>query len=189
MAGYGVELISTGGTREALLKAGLTVKDVSEVTNFPEMLDGRVKTLHPFVHGGILARRDDPKHMQTLKEHGIKPIDMIVCNLYPFETVAAKLNTTIHEVIENIDIGGPTLIRAAAKNYAAVAVISDAGQYPAVAAEMKEGAGALSLATREKLAAEAFARIAEYDAAIANYFAKRSITGGISRSATSELSA
>jgi phosphoribosylaminoimidazolecarboxamide formyltransferase / IMP cyclohydrolase len=175
----GVELISTGGTREALLKAGLPVKDVSEVTNFPEMLDGRVKTLHPFVHGGILARRDDAGHVQTLQEHGIKPIDLVVCNLYPFEATTARPGATIHEAIENIDIGGPTLIRAAAKNYAAVAIITDAGQYAGVAEELKQNDGSLSLATRERLAAEAFARVAVYDAAIAGYFSRRAGTGAL----------
>ncbi len=173
LAELGVELISTGGTRDALLKANLAVKDVSEVTNFPEMLDGRVKTLHPFVHGGILARRDDTKHVQTLQEHGIQPIDLIVCNLYPFEATAARPGATIHEVIENIDIGGPTLIRAAAKNYAAVGVVTDAGQYASIAEELMQHGGSLTLPTRERLAAEAFARIAAYDTAIADYFGRR----------------
>jgi phosphoribosylaminoimidazolecarboxamide formyltransferase / IMP cyclohydrolase len=174
LADQGVELISTGGTRDALLKAGLAVKDVSEITSFPEMLDGRVKTLHPFIHGGILARRDDAKHVQTLQEHGIKPIDLVVCSLYPFEATVARAGATIHEVIENIDIGGPTLIRAAAKNYAAVGVISDANQYAGIAEELKKNSGSLTLPTRERLAAEAFARIAAYDAAIADFFARRS---------------
>ena len=169
----GVELISTGGTRDLLTQAGLDVKDISEITNFPEMLDGRVKTLHPFVHGGILARRDDAKHTETLNEHGIKPIDLIVCNLYPFETTVAKPGVTVHEAIENIDIGGPTLIRSAAKNYAAVAVLTDPDQYAEVAKELKESQGSLSLPTREKLATMAFLRIAAYDAAIADYFRHR----------------
>ena len=173
LSNLGVELISTGGTRDALLKAGLTVKDVSEITHFPEMLDGRVKTLHPFVHGGILAKRDDPKHTATLNEHGIKPIDLIVCNLYPFEKTVAKPGVALHEVIENIDIGGPTMVRAAAKNYAAVAIVTDAEQYAALAEELQKENGSLSLATREKLACAAFARIAAYDAAIARYFQKR----------------
>ncbi len=171
-----VELISTGGTREALLQAGLAVKDVSEVTGFPEMLDGRVKTLHPFVHGGILARRDDAGHVQTLQEHGIQPIDLVVCNLYPFEKTASTPGATIHQLIENIDIGGPTLIRAAAKNYAAVGVVTDAAQYAAVAEELKQSGGSLTLATRERLAAEAFVRIAAYDAAIAEFFRRRTST-------------
>jgi phosphoribosylaminoimidazolecarboxamide formyltransferase/IMP cyclohydrolase len=186
LVNLGVELISTGGTRDAILKAGLPVKDVSEVTNFPEMLDGRVKTLHPFVHGGILARRDDAGHVQTLQEHGIKPIDLVVCNLYPFEATAARPGVTIHEAIENIDIGGPTLVRAAAKNYAAVAVITEPGQYAEVATELRAANGSLTLATREKLAIAAFARIAAYDAAIADYFAKR--TAGAELPATLALS-
>jgi len=169
----GVELVSTGGTREAIAKAGLPVKDVSELTKFPEMLDGRVKTLHPFVHAGLLARRDDPGHQRTMAEHGIPLIDLVVCNLYPFAKVAASPHATVHEVIENIDIGGPTMVRAAAKNYAAVGIVTDAGQYADLADELRQSAGHLSLKTRERLAAEAFARIAEYDAAIAAYFAGR----------------
>jgi phosphoribosylaminoimidazolecarboxamide formyltransferase/IMP cyclohydrolase len=172
LADLGVELVSTGGTRDALLKAGLAVKDVSELTRFPEMLDGRVKTLHPAVHAGILARRDDPKHVETLREHGIGPIDLVVCNLYPFEQTVAKPGVTVHEVIENIDIGGPTLVRAAAKNYAAVAIVADPNQYTAVAEELRSSGGSLSLATRERLAAAAFGRIAAYDTAISGYFAK-----------------
>jgi phosphoribosylaminoimidazolecarboxamide formyltransferase/IMP cyclohydrolase len=174
LSDLGIELISTGGTRDTLLKAGLAAKDVSELTNFPEMLDGRVKTLHPAVHGGILSRRDDPQHVQTLREHGIKPIDLIVCNLYPFEATLRKPDVSLCEIIENIDIGGPTLVRAAAKNYAAVAVVTDPAQYSEVVAEMRASSGALALATRENLAAAAFARIAAYDAAIGNYFARRS---------------
>jgi phosphoribosylaminoimidazolecarboxamide formyltransferase/IMP cyclohydrolase len=172
LSDLGIELVSTGGTRDALLKAGLAVKDVSELTRFPEMLDGRVKTLHPAVHAGLLARRDDPKHMETLREHGIGPIDLVDCNLYPFEQTVAKSGVTVHEVIENIDIGGPTLVRAAAKNYAAVAVVTDPQQYAAVAEELRHSGGSLSLATRERLAAAAFVRVAAYDAAISNYFAK-----------------
>ncbi len=169
----GVELISTGGTRDAIHKPGLPVKDVSELTNFPEMLDGRVKTLHPFVHAGILAKRDDAGHRSTLQEHGIATIDLVVCNLYPFEKVSANPQAALHEVIENIDIGGPTMIRAAAKNYAAVAVIVEPSQYAAVAEEMKQNTGSLSIATRERLAMEAFSRIAAYDVAIAAYFTQR----------------
>jgi len=174
----GVELISTGGTRDSLLKACLAVKDISEATGFPEMLDGRVKTLHPFVHGGILARRDDVGHMRTLGEHGIHPIDLVVCNLYPFEAAAAKPGAPLHEIIENIDIGGPTLVRAAAKNYAAVAVVTDPSQYPAIVAELRLSQGSLGLPTRERLATEAFARIAAYDAAISVFFACRAAGDG-----------
>jgi phosphoribosylaminoimidazolecarboxamide formyltransferase / IMP cyclohydrolase len=184
LAELGVELISTGGTRDALLRAGVAVKDVAEVTGFPEMLDGRVKTLHPFVHGGILARRDDAGHMQALREQGIKPIDLVVCNLYPFEATAAKPGATIQEAIENIDIGGPTLVRAAAKNYAAVAVITDSGQYADTASELRDSGGSLALTTREKLAAAAFARIAAYDAAVAAYFVKRTAGAELPESLT-----
>lgn len=173
LASLGVELISTGGTRDALVKAGLAVKDVGEVTNYPEMLDGRVKTLHPVVHAGILAKRDDARHAQTLTDHGIKKIDLVVCNLYPFEAAVAKPGVTIHEAIENIDIGGPTMVRAAAKNYAAVAIVTEPAQYAAVAKELQDSKGELSLATRKRLATEAFARIAAYDAAIAAYFQRR----------------
>src|SRR5262249_39061622 len=128
LAGLGVELISTGGTRKALADAGLAVRDISEVTGFPEILDGRGKTLHPRIHGGILAVRDNPQHQATLQQQGITPIDLVVCNLYPFEATVARADSTPGEIIENIDIGGPTLIRAAAKNYHDVAVVTDPGQ-------------------------------------------------------------
>jgi phosphoribosylaminoimidazolecarboxamide formyltransferase/IMP cyclohydrolase len=170
LSGMNVQLISTGGTRKALSAAGLTVLDIAAVTGFPEILDGRVKTLHPNVHGAILARRDDAKHMSTLIEHGIAPIDLIVCNLYPFEATVARPGSTTEQIIEEIDIGGPTLVRAAAKNYADVAVVTSPDQYAAVLAEMKERQCALGLETRRRLAAAAFARIAEYDRAIADYF-------------------
>src|SRR6516165_9481326 len=126
---YGVELISTGGTRKSLADSGLPVRDISEVTGFPEILDGRVKTLHPRVHGGILAVRDDPRHTATLRDQGIAPIDLVVSNLYPFEATVARAGSTHEEIVENIDIGGPTLVRAAAKNFRDVAVLTDAGQY------------------------------------------------------------
>ena len=172
LVGLGVELISTGGTRKTLLDAGLAVREVAEVTGFPEMLDGRVKTLHPFVHGGILAVRDNPEHQKAITAHGIQPIDLVVCNLYPFvQTVARGAN---HEdVVENIDIGGPTLVRAAAKNYHDVAIVTDPSQYPEVVAELTGRKGALSLETRERLAAAAFSRVEKYDRAIADYFATR----------------
>ena len=174
----GVELISTGGTRKTLLDAGLAVLEVAEVTGFPEMLDGRVKTLHPFVHGGILAVRDNPEHEKALTAHGIQHIDLVVCNLYPFvQTVTRGAN---HEdVVENIDIGGPTLVRAAAKNYQDVAIVTNPGQYAEILAELTGRKGALSLETRERLAAAAFARIEAYDRAIADYFAAR-VTGAAS---------
>jgi phosphoribosylaminoimidazolecarboxamide formyltransferase / IMP cyclohydrolase len=167
----GVELISTGGTRHVLLAAGLPVKDIAEVTGFPEILDGRVKTLHPHIHAGLLARRDDPKHMATLEKHGIGPIDLVVSNLYPFEQAVRQPGVSEEEVVENIDIGGPTIVRAAGKNYQAVAVVTDESQYGTVLEELRSSGGKLSLATRRKLAAAAFAKIAAYDAAIANYFA------------------
>jgi phosphoribosylaminoimidazolecarboxamide formyltransferase / IMP cyclohydrolase len=173
LAVRGVELISTGGTRKALVDAGLMVREISEVTGFPEALDGRVKTLHPRVHAGILAIRDNPEHMATLKEHGIGPIDLVVCNLYPFEQTIAKAGSSHEAIIENIDIGGPTLVRAAAKNYHCVAVVTDPEQYPALVEELRTHEGSLSLATRERLAAAAFARIAAYDDAISTYFARR----------------
>jgi phosphoribosylaminoimidazolecarboxamide formyltransferase/IMP cyclohydrolase len=170
---FGVELISTGGTRKAFQDAGLAVRDIAEVTGFPEILDGRVKTLHPRVHGGILAMRDNPEHLATLQAQGIAPIDLVVCNLYPFESTLAQPGSTHEAIIENIDIGGPTLVRAAAKNYHDVAIVTDPEQYPAISAELRAHAGALALETRERLAAAAFARIAAYDQAISAYFQKR----------------
>jgi phosphoribosylaminoimidazolecarboxamide formyltransferase/IMP cyclohydrolase len=173
LAEFGVELISTGGTRKALAEAGLSVRDISDVTGFPEVLDGRVKTLHPHIHGGILAVRDNSEHRATLQVWGIEPIDLVVCNLYPFEATLAHPGSTHADIIENIDIGGPTLVRAAAKNYQDVAVLTDPGQYAAAVDELRSHNGALSLATRERLAAAAFARIATYDNAINSYFAAR----------------
>jgi phosphoribosylaminoimidazolecarboxamide formyltransferase/IMP cyclohydrolase len=169
----GVELISTGGTSKALREAGLPVRDVAEITGFPEMLDGRVKTLHPRVHGGILAMRGNPVHQAALAEHGIAPIDMVVCNLYPFEQTVARTGSSHEDIVENIDIGGPSMVRSAAKNYHDVAVVTDPDQYQSVLAEMQANQGALGRATREALAAAAFARTAAYDAAIAGYFAGR----------------
>jgi phosphoribosylaminoimidazolecarboxamide formyltransferase/IMP cyclohydrolase len=168
-----VELISTGGTARMLKEAGLSVKDVSEVTGFAECLDGRVKTLHPRIHGGILAIRDNPQHMQTLAAQGIAPIDLVVCNLYPFEATVAMADSSHEDIVENIDIGGPSMVRAAAKNYHDVAIVIDPEQYGDIVKELQEQDGALTLATRERLAGAAFARTAGYDAAIANYFAKR----------------
>ncbi|VTS07498.1 bifunctional phosphoribosylaminoimidazolecarboxamide formyltransferase/IMP cyclohydrolase [Tuwongella immobilis] len=173
LASHGVELISTGGTRTTLAAAGLSVRDISEVTGFPEMLDGRVKTLHPIVYAGILAKRDDAAHMQTIAAHEIAPIDLVVCNLYPFEKVVGNPASSAEEIIENIDIGGPTMVRATAKNYHDVAIITAAEQYPAIIEELTANSGALSLATREKLAGAAYARTAAYDAMIAEYFQKR----------------
>ncbi len=167
LAGLGVELVSTGGTAKALRDAGLTVKDVAELTGFPEMLDGRVKTLHPGVHGGILHRRDVAEHVAAVAEHGIAPIDMVVVNLYAFEKTAAREGVTTPELIENIDIGGPSMLRSAAKNFEDVAVVSDAADYPALTEELQANGGKLSLETRWRLARGAFATTAAYDTAIA----------------------
>jgi phosphoribosylaminoimidazolecarboxamide formyltransferase/IMP cyclohydrolase len=168
---FNVELISTGGTYQALKAAGLPVAEVAEVTQSPEMLDGRVKTLHPRIHGGILAVRDNPQHLATLQQHGIGLIDLVVCNLYPFEKTLAKPGSSHHDIIENIDVGGPSMLRAAAKNYEAVAVVTDPGQYAEVVAELRQYNGSLTYATRQHLAGAAFARTAAYDQAISAYFA------------------
>jgi phosphoribosylaminoimidazolecarboxamide formyltransferase/IMP cyclohydrolase len=173
LAALNVELISTGGTRKALADAGLPVRDVSDVTGFPEILDGRVKTLHPRIHAGILAVRDNPQHQATLREQDIAPIDLVVCNLYPFEATVARPGSSHEDIVENIDVGGPSMLRAAAKNYHDVAVVTDPGQYAAVLEELRANKGALGLATRERLAGAAFARTAAYDRAISAYFARR----------------
>jgi phosphoribosylaminoimidazolecarboxamide formyltransferase/IMP cyclohydrolase len=162
----GAELISTGGTARLLRDSGVPVRDVSEVTGFPEMLDGRVKTMHPNVTGGILAVRGKPEHMQALAAHGIQPIDMVVVNLYAFEEVAAKADASLAELIENIDIGGPTMIRSAAKNYQDVAVVVSPADYAGIVDEMKAHGGALSPETRWRLAQKAFRTTADYDRAI-----------------------
>jgi len=163
----GVRLLSTGGTARLLLDAGLPVTEVAEYTGFPEMLDGRVKTLHPRIHGGLLARRDVPAHMAALAEHGIPTIDLLVVNLYPFEATVARPGCTLPEAIENIDIGGPAMVRSAAKNWRDVAVLTDASQYAGVLAELK--AGGIGLKTRFALAVAAFNRISDYDGAISDY--------------------
>jgi phosphoribosylaminoimidazolecarboxamide formyltransferase/IMP cyclohydrolase len=168
LAELGVELVSTGGTARALRDAGLAVRDVAELTGFPEMLDGRVKTLHPVVHGGILHKRADPDHVRAVAQHGIGPIDMVVVNLYAFEQTAARPGVTSEELIENIDIGGPSMLRSAAKNFEDVAVVPGPSEYPALAEELRAHAGQLSLQTRWRLARGAFATTAAYDAAIAN---------------------
>ena len=163
----GVQLLSTGGTAHLLKEAGLPVTEVAERTGFPEMLDGRVKTLHPMIHGALLARRDVPEHMATLKEHGITPIDLLVVNLYPFEATVAKAGCTLADAIENIDIGGPAMVRSAAKNWHDVAVLTDPAQYAGVLAELK--AGGVSLKTKFTLATAAFNRISDYGGAISDY--------------------
>ncbi len=167
LAGYGVELISTGGTARALREAGLAVKDISELTGFPEMLDGRVKTLHPKVHGGLLYIRGNAEHEAAVAAHGIAPIDMVVVNLYAFEKTAAQPGVAFGHLIENIDIGGPSMVRSAAKNFEDVAIVTQVSDYPTLIAELKAGSGALSRATRWRLAKQAFATTAAYDAAIA----------------------
>ncbi|MEZ4701620.1 MAG: bifunctional phosphoribosylaminoimidazolecarboxamide formyltransferase/IMP cyclohydrolase [Rhodothermales bacterium] len=168
----GVELLSTGGTASALRNAGLPVKDVSDITGFPEILDGRVKTLHPAVHGGLLARRNDPDDLAQLEAHGIAPIDLVVVNLYPFKQAVASPDITDALAIENIDIGGPSMIRAAAKNYFFVSVVTSPADYAGVADELERQHGALGMATRRRLAGAAFAHTGVYDQAIAAYFAR-----------------
>jgi phosphoribosylaminoimidazolecarboxamide formyltransferase/IMP cyclohydrolase len=168
LSALGIELVSTGGTAKLLRDSGIAVKDISELTGFPEMLDGRVKTLHPKVHGGILHRREDPKHVAAVAEHGIAPIDMVVVNLYAFEKTAAKPGAAFDELIENIDIGGPSMIRSAAKNFRDVAVVTSPADYDAIADELARSGGSLSLATKWRLAQKAFATTAAYDSAIAS---------------------
>ncbi|HLV88476.1 MAG TPA: bifunctional phosphoribosylaminoimidazolecarboxamide formyltransferase/IMP cyclohydrolase [Candidatus Sulfotelmatobacter sp.] len=167
LASCGIELISTGGTAKLLRDAEIKVMDISELTGFPEMLDGRVKTLHPKVHGGILHRREDPKHVAAVAEHGISPIDLVVVNLYAFEKTAAKPNVGFEELIENIDIGGPSMIRSAAKNFHDVAIVTSPADYSSIADELARSGGNLSLPTKWRLAQKAFAVTAAYDSAIA----------------------
>ena len=177
LAGLGVELISTGGTFRALAEAGVAVREVSDVTGFPEMLDGRVKTIHPRVAGGVLAMRSKPEHMRAIEEHGIPRIDMVVVNLYQFEKIAAREDAAVEELIENIDIGGPTMIRAAAKNFQDVAVVVSPSDYAPVLNELHES-GALSLATKWELAKKAFSTTAHYDRAIAARLSRIGVTDG-----------
>jgi phosphoribosylaminoimidazolecarboxamide formyltransferase/IMP cyclohydrolase len=172
LAGFGVELVSTGGTAAALKSAGLKVLDVAEVTGFPEIMDGRVKTLHPKIHGGLLGRRDKQDHVAAMAKHGIAAIDLLVSNLYPFEQTVAK-DAPFADCIENIDIGGPAQIRAAAKNHDFVAVVTDPADYAGLLEEMKANNGATTLALRRRLAHAAYARTASYDAAIAAWFAEQ----------------
>ena len=171
LAALGVEILSTGGTAKLLREAGVAVREVSDVTGFPEMLDGRVKTLHPGIHGGLLARRDVPEHLAALEKHGIAPIDLVVSALYPFEQTVARPDVTREEAIENIDIGGPAMIRSAAKNHASVGVVTSPSQYQPVLDELRASGASLGEATRYRLAREAFDRTAQYDAAIAAYLA------------------
>jgi len=169
LAAQGVHLLSTGGTAKMLREAGLTVTEIGDYTRFPEMLDGRVKTLHPKVHGGILARRDLPEHLATIEAHGIPMIDLVCINLYPFAATIAKAGVTLEDAIENIDIGGPAMVRSSAKNYTGVAIVTDPEDYTPLLEEMKANGGALQLATRFNLAKKAFTHTARYDSMIANW--------------------
>src|SRR5256885_3594139 len=177
LAAMDVELVSTGGTAKLLREHGIKVRDISDLTGFPEMLDGRVKTLHPKVHGGILHRRDVAGHRAAVEEHGIPPIDMVVVNLYAFEKTAAKAGANFEEIIENIDIGGPSMGRSAAKNFHDVAIVTSPSDYAAIAEEMKASGGELSLETKWKLAQKAVATTAAYDSAIASTLPKLSPNG------------
>jgi phosphoribosylaminoimidazolecarboxamide formyltransferase / IMP cyclohydrolase len=172
-----VELVSTGGTARELARAGIAARPIEDFTGFPEIMDGRVKTLHPRLYAGLLARRDEDSHLRAAEEQGIEPVDLVCVNLYPFEQTLARGDASEQEIIENIDIGGPTMIRAAAKNSAFAAVVVDPGDYPAVLAELRESGGRLSSATRSELARKAFACTARYDAAISGWFS-RSSEGG-----------
>jgi phosphoribosylaminoimidazolecarboxamide formyltransferase/IMP cyclohydrolase len=174
---FGAEILSTAGTAKLLRENNIPVKEVSEYTGFPEMLDGRVKSLHPKIHAGLLALRDNPEHLKTLKEHNIGFIDMVVVNLYPFEKTVARPEIKLEEAIENIDIGGPSMLRSAAKNHRWVAVICNTQRYPQVITELRKNKGALSEVLLRELAAEVFSRTSEYDAAIASYLNKQSASG------------
>lgn len=169
LADLNVEILSTGGTARTLRENGIEIVDVSDYTGFPEMLDGRVKTLHPKIHGGILGQRENPHHVETMGKHGISPIDMVVVNLYPFEATVAKPNCPLEEAIENIDIGGPAMIRSAAKNYRDVAVVVDPGDYDNLIRELRDTDGQISPRTRFRLAKKVFHMTAKYDTAISNY--------------------
>ena len=169
LSGLGVQILSTGGTARALREGGLSVTDISDYTGFPEMMDGRVKTLHPKVHGGLLGLRDNPEHVEMMKAHGIKTIDMVVVNLYQFEKTVAKEEVTLEEAIENIDIGGPSMLRSSAKNFRYVTVIVDPADYEVVLREMKKTGGETTLKTRFRLARKVFQLTHQYDGAISEY--------------------
>jgi len=169
LAEMGVEILSTGGTARTLREHGIAVMDVSDYTGFPEMMDGRVKTLHPKVHGGLLGRRDHPKDREAMETHGISRIDMVVVNLYPFEATVAREGCSLEEAIENIDIGGPTMIRSGAKNHRHVSVIVDPADYETIIAEMRENQGIVSLGTNFRLAKKVFRMTGGYDQAISSY--------------------
>jgi phosphoribosylaminoimidazolecarboxamide formyltransferase/IMP cyclohydrolase len=172
LSAMGVEILSTGGTAKTLRDAGIPVKDVSEHTGSPEMLDGRVKTLHPKIHGGLLSRRDNPKDMEEIKKHGIETIDMVVVNLYPFEETISKSGVSFAEAIENIDIGGPAMLRSSSKNFQDVAVIVDPSDYDRIMHEIKSLNGDLSYKTRLELAKKVFQHTSRYDGLIADYLKK-----------------
>jgi phosphoribosylaminoimidazolecarboxamide formyltransferase / IMP cyclohydrolase len=172
---FGVQILSTGGTARTLREADLPVTDISGYTGFPEMLDGRVKTLHPKIHGGLLGIRDNPKHVKTMEEHGILNIDMVVVNLYQFEKTVAAKGVTLEEAVENIDIGGPAMLRSAAKNYRDVTVLVDPADYGPVLREMEDTGGATSLKTRFGLARKVFQLTHRYDGAIARYLASMEV--------------
>lgn len=169
LSGLGVQILSTGGTARALREGGISVTDISDYTGFPEMMDGRVKTLHPKVHGGLLGLRDNPEHVEMMKAHGIKTIDMVVVNLYQFEKTVAKEGVTLEEAIENIDIGGPSMLRSSAKNFRHVTVIVDPADYEVVLREMKKTGGETTLKTRFRLARKVFQLTHQYDGAISQY--------------------
>jgi phosphoribosylaminoimidazolecarboxamide formyltransferase/IMP cyclohydrolase len=173
LANFGIQIISTGGTARNLRENGIEVTEVAELTNFPEMMDGRVKTLHPKIHGALLALRDNAQHVGSMQEHGIDPIELVVVNLYPFQETIAKEDVSLAEAVENIDIGGPAMIRSASKNWRDVAVVTDAKLYDGILEEMQETGGSLSLETRQRLATLAFTRTASYDLAISAYLAKQ----------------
>jgi phosphoribosylaminoimidazolecarboxamide formyltransferase / IMP cyclohydrolase len=175
LSGFGVEILSTGGTAKALRDGGIPVMEISDYTGYPEMMDGRVKTLHPKVHGGLLGLRDNPDHMAMMEKHSIKPIDMLVVNLYRFEMTVAKPGVTLDEAIENIDIGGPAMLRSSAKNFRHVTVLVDPSDYGAVLKEMEETGGETSLKTRFRLAKKVFDLTHGYDGAISRYLGKTEI--------------
>jgi phosphoribosylaminoimidazolecarboxamide formyltransferase/IMP cyclohydrolase len=174
---FGVQILSTGGTARALREGGIEVTDISEYTGFPEMMDGRVKTLHPKVHGGLLGLRDNPEHMRMMKEHGIQAIDMVVVNLYQFEKTVAEKGVTLEEAIENIDIGGPSMLRSSAKNFKDVTVIVDPSDYDKVLKEMEERDGETTSHTRFRLAKKVFRLTHQYDGAISRYLDKAEFQG------------
>jgi phosphoribosylaminoimidazolecarboxamide formyltransferase/IMP cyclohydrolase len=169
LSSFGVQILSTGGTARALRDGGVSVMDISDYTGFPEMMDGRVKTLHPKVHGGLLGLRDNPEHVRMMNEHGIRPIDMIVVNLYQFEKTVAKEGVTLEDAIENIDIGGPSMLRSSAKNFRDVTVVVDPADYEVVLKEMESTGGETTLKTRFRLAKKVFRLTHEYDGAISGY--------------------